>query len=201
MKNLKLFTVGFIALLLVVACNSNVSNEEKLVSNDEFLNELSSGMEKRWDYTNKHEGEQTSKEILQEAIDLELTEIDDYKDLKFEDDKLKEFAILYINELKNGIEALESFGANSFYDKWEEHYSKRTKLILEIDELYEIPISSKYSAILDELKATGQEVVEESDKNDELEKFIKNIEFEIDQDQSDDYFKYYVAIVKKHYQL
>lgn len=195
-KNLKLFTVGLFILLFIAACSSNVSDEEKLVSNDEFLNEFSAGLEKRWGYTEKNENEEATKEILLEAIDLELNRIDKYKDLKFEDDKLKEFVILYTNELKNGVEALESFGADSFYDKWDEHYNARTALILEIDDTYEIPISPKYSAILDELKATGKEVLEESDKSDELDKFIKEIKFEVDQDQSDEYFKYYIAIVE-----
>lgn len=153
-------------------------------------------MEKRWDYTNKYEDEEIKKEILEEATNLEIIEIDEFKDLKFEDDKLKELAISYINELKDGLEALDSFGADSFYEKWDDHYSKRTALLLEIDENYEIPISSDYVAILDELKATGREVLQEADKNEELKKFLKKIEFEVDEKQSDDYIKYYVAIIE-----
>lgn len=195
-KNIKLLSVGLFTLLFVAACSSTVSNEEKLVSNDEFLNEFSAGLEKRWEYAEKNENEEATKDFLLEAIELELNSIDEFKDLKFEDDKLKEFAILYINELKSGIEALDSFGADSFYDKWDEHFNKRTTLILEIDDTYDIPVSAKYSVILDELKATGKDVLDQLDKDEELDKFIKDIKFEVDQDQSDEYFKYYTAIVE-----
>lgn len=195
-NNLKLFTIGLIVFLLITACSSGANDEEKLISNDEFLKELSAGLEERWDYTNKNENEEVTKEILTEAIDLELNKVEEFKDLKFEDDKLKEYAISYINELKSGLETLDSFGADSFYEKWDEHYNKRTTIILEIDDIYEIPISSEYISILDELKATGKEVLEKSEKNDEIDKFIKNIEFELDQDQSDEYLQYYIAIVE-----
>lgn len=195
-KNIKLFTVGLLTLFIIAACSSNVSNEEKLVSNDEFMKEFSAGLEKRWEYAEKNEDEEATKDFFLEAIDLELNKIDKFKDLKFEDDKLKEFAILYINELKSGIDALDSFGADSFYDKWDEHYSKRTSLILEIDESYNIPVSEKNKAILEELKATGKDVLAELDKDEELDKFINDIEFEVDQDQSDEYFTYYTAIVE-----
>lgn len=195
-KNLKLFSLGLFALLLIAACSSNSSEEEKVISKDDFLNEFSAGLEKRWEYTEKDGDEEVTKEFLLEAIDLELTVIEAFKDLKFEDDKLKELAISYINELKNAIEVLDSFGSDSFYEKWDEHYSKRTSLILKIDDTYGLPISEEYSPILDELKAIGQDVLNESDKSDELNKLINTIHFEVDQDQSDEYYKVYTAIVE-----
>lgn len=195
-KNLKLFSLGLFVLLLIAACSSNPSEEEKVVSKDDFLKEFSAGLEKRWEYTEKGGDEEATKGFLLEAIDLELTIIEEFKDLKFEDDKLKELAISYINELKNATEALDSFGPDSFYEKWDEHYSKRTSLILKIDDNYGLPISEEYSPILDELKAIGQDVLNESDKNDELDKFINTIHFEVNQDQSDEYYKVYTAIVE-----
>lgn len=198
-RHLKLISIGLIIFLLIAACSSNESvnsDEDIVVSNDEFLEEFSTGLEKRWEYTEANDDKEISKDILEEAIGLELTVIENFKDLKFEDDTLKEFAISYINELKNGIETLDYFGAESFYEQWDEHYNKRTTLILEVDDTYEIPITPEYSAILDELKATGKEVAEESNKNDELDNFIQNIDFELDQDESDEYFEIYTAIVE-----
>lgn len=195
-KQTKILIALISMLIIVVGCSSNVENEEKQLTNDEVLTALSSGMEKRWEYATKHEDEDTTKNILLEATNIELDEINDYKDLRFEDDKLKELIIAYINELKDGIEALESFGADSFYEKWEEHYSKRTALILEIDSAFEIPISSDYIDIFDELKASGKEVLETEDKKDEIDKFIQSIEFELDQEESDEYFKQYISIVE-----
>lgn len=195
MKKIRLLVVVSFTLLIITACSSNDNNEEKLVSNDEFMSELAAGLEKRWDFTEEEDGEAT-KDFLLNAIDLELEEIEEFKDLKFEDDKLKEYAISYINELKNGIEVLDSFGADSFYEKWDEHYGKRTSLILEMDEAYDIAVSEKHSDILGELKATGKEVSDELESEEEIEKFIENIEFELDEEQSDEYFKYYNAIVE-----
>lgn len=188
--------IALFALFIIAACSSGDNNEEKLVTNDEFMNRFASGLEKRWDFTEEEEESEPTKNILLDAINLELDKIEEYKDLKFEDDKLKEYAISYINELKNGIETLDSFGADSFYDKWEEHYAKRTSLILEIDEMYGIEVSEDYTDILGELKATGKEVSDELEKEEEIDKFIDTLEFEIDQEQSDEYLKVYSVIAE-----
>lgn len=196
LKKIKLLMILSFTILIIAACSSNDNNEEKLVSNDEFMKEFAAGLEERWDFTEEEGDSEVTKDILLSAIELELEKNEAFKDLKFEDDKLKEYVILYVNELKNGIEVLDSFGADSFYEKWDEHYGKRTSLILEIDEAYDIEVSENHSGILGELKATGKEVSDELEREKEIDKFIETIEFELDQEQSDEYLKFYNAIVE-----
>lgn len=88
-----------IAILFLTACANGTKKEE--VYDDKFIQDLKKGLESRWDYTDSSDFKESEKSY-QTAIDKELSQIEKYNDLKFSDNKLKELAVSYINELNEG---------------------------------------------------------------------------------------------------
>lgn len=141
----------------------------------DFLDSLGKGLEERWDYVGDNDDDE--KESLQQATNHELAILDRYTSEEFEDTKLQEKAIAYINELKNGLEVTDTYGSDSFYQNWDKHYSTRTKMLVDFSENYTIPVSEKYEATLKELAAHGTEVAQKEKFEEEIQALLQNAGF------------------------
>lgn len=114
---------------------------------DEFLKDMASGLEDRWDIANASEELENEEEL----VNAELNKIEKYKDSEFENKDLEELATQYIEMLEQQKEAIiyETSDFEKYLTLWEEAYNKRSTLITEINEKYGIPVSDKYE---DDLK-------------------------------------------------
>lgn len=158
------------------------------------MDSLGKGLEERWSYA--EDNDDGEKEGLQKATNYELTILDRYTSGQFKDTKLQEKAIAYINELKNGLEVTETFGSDSFYQKWEKHYSTRTKMLVDFSENYTIPISKKYEATLKELTAHGTEVAQKEKIEEEIQTLLQNAGFAEEGVDSGIIYRNYTATVE-----
>ena len=139
---------------------------------NEFINSLAKGLDNRWGIVyiiTKDKVKDKEKESIKDFrdyIDCELIEIDKYNNRNFKDPKLKEFANVYINNLKEAKEAIlkkksvlgENFVDSTFTDEWEKYQRKRYELLLDINSIVEIPVKDKKS--LNEILKSGKAVKE-----------------------------------------
>lgn len=185
--------VGLMLVFLILAsCGKKETKEEKFYD-DDFVNALAKGLESRWKYIDENP-QDNSADNYKKAIDTELKELEPYKDKKFKDDKLKELALAYINQLKEGKNAAEKFGSDSFYEVWSKHVNERTRILSEISNIKEIPVKDK--KILDELLAKGKEVTDNKEKEQTIKDFITSITFVKNENESNEYMQKYEAIVE-----
>lgn len=176
-----------LSTILLVGCTSNYENKNY---DSEFLTSLSKGLDKRRKDNDKFPDESAKNYKL--YINDELDEVKDYGDKKFKNDKLKELAIRYINVLKEGKEIASNFGADSFEDQWSEHQNKRYELLVEINNISEIPVQDKDG--LNEVLAGGKEVKCDNKVRKDLENIINSADFK--PDDSNSYLAGYSAVVE-----
>lgn len=181
-----------VSMLVLGACSK--SSEPKYYDKD-FMSSLEKGLESRWVFADKEEDTE-NKEFYTTATKKELEQVKKYEDLKFKDSKLKEAAISYINELKNGLKVAKTYGSDSFYDNWEKHYDSRTSKLITINDIKKIEVSEKKQSILDELLASGKEVISAEKNKDTLTSFLKSITFAKDETRSNEFSSYYTATVE-----
>ncbi|EOH93772.1 FxLYD domain-containing protein [Enterococcus pallens] len=181
MKKIVLVVTCLLCTTFLSACGGNddgktTESTGPVYVDQEFLDSLGKGLEERWSYAEDIDDD-GEKEGLQKATNHELTILDRYTSGQFKDTKLQEKAIAYINELKNGLEVLDTYGSDSFYQKWDKHYATRTKMLVDLSENYTIPISEKYQATLKELTAHGTEVAQKEKVEEEIQALLQNASF------------------------
>lgn len=186
-----LFTLG--------SCGTSNTSESTgpTYADGEFLEAFSTGLENRWEFIDSNV-ELGEKESLTEAITIEKNILEDFKNRQFEDSKLQEKAISYINQLNEGLDLLDTFGADSFYENWDSYYAKRTQTILDFTENYDLSFSEKHASTIAEMRAHGKEVQQVADNKEALEALFQNVVFEYEPTEYDDDYKNYVAIVENN---
>lgn len=182
-----------IAILFLTACANGTKKEE--VYDDKFIQDLKKGLESRWDYTDSSDFKESEKSY-QTAIDKELSQIEKYNDLKFSDNKLKELAVSYINELNEGKKIAETYGTNSFYENWLKHYKARTEKLNDINHLVPLKFEGKYASNFKALLADGKEVKNQNTAYEKVKELAKSIQFTKvdDPNLGDTFFKYEATV-------
>lgn len=201
-------------ILFLVGCgttNSNGSGDAQTseqFADQEFITSLANGLEARWklndEYENKYQnadsqpaiGSDEHVESYTSWVNAELDEIADYKDAKFEDSKLKEKAISYINCLNDQLESLEyaTLDVEKYYELWQNAYKERSKLIEDFVNDYGLTVSEQYQSTLKEMLTNSKLVKENEDEQQKVNDLAASIEFEIE--KSDDDWKTCSAIVE-----
>lgn len=205
--------VAVFSLCLFVLCgcsstNNTASSAEEQYADQDFMNDLAKGLEDRWKLSDEYNAQQEKSgkydeigsdghiEAYTKSVNAELDRLADYPDKKFEDSKLKERAISYINCLNDQLEALDyaSVDYEEYDTRWSKAYDKRTKLIARFVSDYGLTVDEKYQDTLDELLTNAKLVKEDDKQKRAVKKLIKKISFEL---ESDDYgYKTYVDVVK-----
>src|SRR5699024_10088547 len=93
----RIFVILGLTLLILAGCGNN----EPSYQDEAFIKDLASNLDERWSYQEKVADDESVSEIdsLKEAISIEIENMNKYKDAKFENSKLQELSIAYINEL------------------------------------------------------------------------------------------------------
>ena len=193
-KVLSLLMVICLSIGITVGCGNtkDTNTQEEKFADEDFMKDLSKSLETRWAMNdadtgeNYAEGSDKQKELFLKWTKAELDIVGKYEDEKFEDSKLKELAIQYINCLKDQEEAAKyvTVDYTKFSELWETAYNSRTQLIEQFKTDYDLKVSEKYQSTLDDLLTNAQLVTEEQTEKSAVEEFIKNIQFSV---ESDDY--------------
>ena len=181
MKKLLVIMLSLCMAIGLTACGGGTAEEKTY--DDDFLSDMVRGLQTRWDLSDEFDEkykdtEPTNDEFKtarMEMVDAELEILDGYTEKKFEDSKLQELAIQYINQLKAQKEALDYLVVDydKCLDEWTQAYDERSKLIVEINDAYTLNVDEKYKDTLQEL-TTNASLVKDKEKIKELvEKMLK----------------------------
>lgn len=163
----KLFFL-FIFIFLLSSCGKKVDNE--------VLENLSTALEERWNYTDTLPKE-VSVEELEKAVKIELDNLKKYDYEDFKDGDLFLLYNRYIMDLDLIATLMQGKSADdkSFQRQWEDHMNKRKITLYEINEIHEIVVSKEREDILNKLIAEGKTLYEKQDIYEYVEQMTYRI--------------------------
>lgn len=185
---MKKILVAILSLSLILSfgiltgCGSSTSSDEPQYADQDFINSMSKGLEARWKLTDAAPDGASTIEEMQSYIQAELDQVEQYESATFEDTKLQEKALQYINVLKDSYENANYFLSDKDYEKWQEYIDQRAVLIKDFVDNYGLTVSQNYQANLDEFLANGEAVNTRSDQEKAVKKLVKKLDFEVSKD-------------------
>ena len=208
MKKTNVFLGLLFVLILLVGCgNQEIKEEEKepQYADKVFIEDMSKGLQARWDLNSKDEQKEgydeipaqsdENKKMMLSYINAELDIIGKYKDEKFEDSKLQELAIKYINLLNQHKEACDYITVD--YEKYDEEfqpiYNERSNVIKTMVEDYGMKVEEKHQGTLDDFLTNSKLVSEQKAKEEEIDKMLSNIQFK-ETERSDEWGTYQAVV-------
>lgn len=158
-KLLRVSLIPLLLILLLISIFKSIDNRNKTYDS-EFITSLATGLDERWKVTDLKNYDEREIGDYKSYIDYELIEIEQYKNRKFKNPKLKRLANKYINVQKNERKSIENqnFVDSTFVSEWNQYQNKRFELLLDINSIVEIPVQDKN--ILDSILKSGKAVKE-----------------------------------------
>lgn len=158
-KLLRVSLIAVLLLLLLISIFQSIHNSNKTYDR-EFITSLATGLDERWKVTAQKDDDEQEIEDYKSYIDYELIEIEQYKNRKFKNPKLKRLANTYINIQRNEREAIDNQDLvdSTFVREWNKYQRKRYELLLDINSIVGIPVQDKNS--LDSILKAGKAVKE-----------------------------------------
>lgn len=158
-KTLRVSLIAILLILLLISIFQSIHNSNK-TCDSEFITSLATGLDERWKVNAQKDDDEKEIEDYKSYIDYELIEIEQYKNRKFKNPKLKRLANTYISIQRNEREAIENqnFVDSTFVSEWNQYQNKRFELLLDINSIVEIPVQDKN--ILDSILKSGKAVNE-----------------------------------------
>lgn len=158
-KTLRVSLIAILLILLLISIFKSIDNRNKTYDS-EFITSLATGLDERWKVNAQKDDDEKEIEDYKSYIDYELIEIEQYKNRKFKNPKLKRLANTYISIQRNEREAIENqnFVDSTFVSEWNQYQNKRFELLLDINSIVEIPVQDKN--ILDSILKSGKAVKE-----------------------------------------
>lgn len=199
--------------LLFTGCSGSrqesKQEEEIHYADEDFVKDMAKGLEARWTLNEQDESKegydaidlQSSeyKDMMISYINAELDCIGKYKDEKFEDSKLQEETISYINLLNDHIEICDYIPVD-YYGKYLEEfqpiYDGRSKIIQDMADNYGLTVSDKFQSNLDEFKTNSKLVQEKDAQEQAIDSMLSNITFEEVPDEYAGDWKTYQGVVE-----
>lgn len=199
--------------LLFTGCSGSQQEskqeEEIHYADEDFVKDMAKGLEARWTLNEQDESKegydaidlQSSeyKDMMISYINAELDCIGKYKDEKFEDSKLQEEAISYINLLNDHIEICDYIPVD-YYGKYLEEfqpiYDGRSKIIQDMADNCGLTVSDKFQSYLDEFKTNSKLVQEKDAQEQAIDSMLSNITFEEVPDEYAGDWKTYQGVVE-----
>lgn len=158
-KLLRVSLIAVFLILLLISLFKSIDNRNKTYDS-EFITSLATGLDERWKVTAQKDDDEQEIEDYKSYIDYELIEIEQYKNRKFKNPKLKRLANKYINVQKNERKSIENQDLvdSTFESEWNKYQRKRYELLLDINSIVGIPVQDKNN--LDSILRSGEAVKE-----------------------------------------
>ena len=172
---------------LLVGCAAQQSSQEQPQYSDEaFMQWLAKGYEARDALAGKTPKADKSAEYYEKLVDAELGQVEKYQGSQFEDSKLQESAIAYINSLKDQRAAAELYSTDNdqFKKDWQKAYDKRTALLKTFVGDYGLTVSASCQDSLDKLVSHGKKVERDSSEKAAVESLASSIDLEFSEKYS-----------------
>ena len=192
---------------LLVGCSKKEETPKNEYADEAFVKDMAKGLQKRWDLTAKDEKKEGYEEIainskenqkmMLSYIDAELNVIEKYTEEKFEDKKLQEIAVKYINLLKEHKELCPEITVDydKYYEDFSPIYDERSKVIETMVKDYGMTVDEKHQDTLDDFLTNSKMVAKEEQIEEAIQKMVSNIQFQMVEDNGGGY-KTYQAVVE-----
>ena len=188
--------------MLFTGCSSSGNNqktekseEETKYADEQFIKDMSKGLQARWDLIDKNE--KKDEDMTLDCIQAELDCVEKYTDEKFNDSKLQEYAVKYVNLLKQHKDACKYIPVD-YYGKYSEEldsiYNERSKIIEDLVENYNLTVDKKHQDTLDEFKTNSQLVKDQDAMEESVKNMLANIQFT--EVSNEDGWKTYQGVVE-----
>lgn len=185
MKRTLAFLLTVLMAFSLTACGS--APEKKTEYADKvFIQDLAKGLERRFDAVDKSEKSAVTLSDADYAkqvtgfVDIELNTLSKYRTSEFEDHKLQEYAISYVNSLDAQKEALTTCADDRAAS--DEKYSKaqavRIKLLLSLATDYGLSLSDRHQKTLDEMKTEAKTIIKDEEAKTAVDSVINNLNFQ-----------------------
>ena len=158
-KLLRVSLIPLLLILLLISIFKSIDNSNKTYDS-EFITSLAKGLDERWKVSDLKNDDEAEIKDYKSYIDYELIEIEQYKNRKFKNPKLKRLANTYINVQKNEKKSIENQDLvdSTFESEWNKYQRKRYELLLDINSIVGIPVQDKNS--LDSILKAGKAIKE-----------------------------------------
>lgn len=200
--------------MLFTGCSSSGNNqktekseEETNYADEQFIKDMSKGLQARWDLNEKDEKKegydkielqsQEYKDMMLSYIQKELDYTEKYTDEKFKDSKLQEYAVKYINLLKQHKDICQYIPVDyygKYLDEFNPIYDERSKIIEDLVENYNLTVDKKHQDTLDEFKTNSQLVKDQDAMEESVKNMLANIQFT--EVSNEDGWKTYQGVVE-----
>lgn len=127
-----------------------MAEEEKQVTEQDFLNDLKTGLEKRWKISDEagDTASMSSDEVVEfdtNVVNAEYEVLEKYKDCTFDNAKFTMLADAYINALETQMDAIGYYkDSNSIYNQfWSAGYNVRSIVVPDLIDYYGLQIDNQ----------------------------------------------------------
>lgn len=205
-KKLLLIIFATFMALHLTACDQKETNvaevEEIYYADVDFISDLSKGLMARWDasaatensssvlYSAEYAGE------LEIVVDQELNAISKYRTEQFENNKLQEACISYLNLLEDSKEIIPTMITDTyeFVAQWEKSQNERAKIIAEFITSYGLTVDEAHQSTLDQFVTQAKAVVASEEKDLAITEMLTSLEFQ-ETDEGFGSYKTYRAVL------
>ena len=158
---------------LIEKCEYNLSPD------GQFLITFINGLEERWDFNDQENTTLSEKDFLEENVKIELEKLEKL-DTKFKDEQISNFYQEYVKALNESMDALQYYTLdyNNYSLKWDEIYKRRSVLIRDIFDAYDLKVEKKYQKTLDEFISNASIVDGEKKLKQQIDDMTKNFSLE-----------------------
>lgn len=186
-----------IALLSACSISKKTTEEKTKYCDKAFLDDLKKGLQARWDIPlEEDESNDEYYSNLKLCVKTELDYLSQYTSKTFEDSKLQEKAISYVNALNDSLSAMNYYYNDvlKYNELWSDAYNKRCRLISDFVNDYQFTVDDKYKSTLEELIDNSIAVKEQETLKNAVGEMLGNVNFKL---ESDSYgWKTYSAIIE-----
>jgi len=168
-----------------VACGYNRDNERNTTDISEakesdFILDMIKGLEARWEVPDNSEGIDIDVDKSEQRVQVELDNIEKYKLAKFSDKDFQTLAMDYLDAVliqKEAILHAKSGDYTKYDELWGKGYKKRSLIIYQLFENYNLKVSDKYNDSIQELISVGEIQLKTEENKKEIEEWLKTIKF------------------------
>lgn len=162
--------------------------EYQLTVDGGFMKSLSKGLMARWDKSDdieKNGSDSDEQDIYSEYCNIELKEIEDFYEQKFENKELGRDAQKYIDLVREAKDATKYYTVdyNVYSSKWDDVYAKRTVLLKKFVEEYGLTVDKEYQETIDGLLVDASAAEEQQKIKESIEKMIETFSISAKEDE------------------
>lgn len=177
--------LAFSMLLFLSACSQEQGPN---YADDEAIAAIAQGLENRWKFLNDNQMELSDEDEKIQVTEIEIENLAPYKNREYENSKLQEYVLQYLNLLLDMKTTAETFTVDDkSFEKWSKQQDERKQLIVTFVNDYNLKVKPEFDSDLQKIIKEGNFAAAKSAISSAVEDLTKTITFE----KTDDGYGFY----------